>query len=49
MLHEGLGRASHWKKHPERLASETGFGVFVTVVQDTVSRLQLNCRDRWII
>ena len=29
MLHEGLGSVSHWKNIPERLASETGFGVFV--------------------
>ena len=29
MLHEGLGSVSHWKNIPERLASETGLGVFV--------------------
>ena len=29
MLHEGLGSVSHWKNIPERLSSETGFGVFV--------------------
>ncbi len=29
MLHEGLGSVSHWKNFPDRLASETGFGVFV--------------------
>ena len=29
MLHEGLGSVSHWKNIPQRLASETGFGVFV--------------------
>jgi len=29
MLHEGLGSVSHWKDFPDRVAAETGSGVFV--------------------
>lgn len=29
MLHEGLGSARLWRDFPQRLAAETGFGVFV--------------------